>query len=146
MKNTAGFIIKSQDKILICHPFGALWGNGEWSLPKGKIEPGETAIEAAKRETQEETGLDLNSCSGKVFFLGNFKYQDKDKCIYVFLFLSDDDLTKFNLYCPSKIKRGKNKNKPEIDLFKWVNKKEAKNKLHPASAEAIDKIQDYENE
>jgi ADP-ribose pyrophosphatase YjhB (NUDIX family) len=32
---------------------------GMWSLPGGKIEPGETAAAAAIREIQEETGLDV---------------------------------------------------------------------------------------
>ena len=30
----------------------------DWSLPKGKLEPGETEAEAALREVFEETGLD----------------------------------------------------------------------------------------
>ena len=29
----------------------------DWTLPKGKLEPGETAEEAAVREVEEETGL-----------------------------------------------------------------------------------------
>ena len=29
----------------------------DWSLPKGKLEPGETAEQAALREVEEETGL-----------------------------------------------------------------------------------------
>lgn len=33
-------------------------GNPSWRLPKGSIEPGETAAEAAQRETREETGCD----------------------------------------------------------------------------------------
>lgn len=31
-----------------------------WDLPKGKLEPGEKWLEAALRETKEETGLDLH--------------------------------------------------------------------------------------
>jgi 8-oxo-dGTP diphosphatase len=30
---------------------------GDWSFPKGKLEPGERAEEAAVREVEEETGL-----------------------------------------------------------------------------------------
>ena len=30
---------------------------GRWTLPKGRLDPGETAREAAIRETREETGL-----------------------------------------------------------------------------------------
>lgn len=31
--------------------------SGVWSLPGGKVEPGERAIEAARREVMEETGI-----------------------------------------------------------------------------------------
>jgi 8-oxo-(d)GTP phosphatase len=32
--------------------------HGTWGFPKGRAEPGETALETARRETREETGLD----------------------------------------------------------------------------------------
>mgnify|MGYP002624933074 CR=1 FL=1 len=31
--------------------------NGRWDLPKGKVEAGETLLQAAMRETEEETGI-----------------------------------------------------------------------------------------
>lgn len=34
-------------------------GHKDWSLPKGKVDPGETTIDAARRETIEETGSDV---------------------------------------------------------------------------------------
>ncbi|HZS31016.1 MAG TPA: NUDIX hydrolase [Gaiellaceae bacterium] len=33
-------------------------GKNVWALPKGRIDPGETAAEAAVREVREETGVD----------------------------------------------------------------------------------------
>ena len=32
--------------------------NGRWDLPKGKVEPGETLLQGALRETLEETGIE----------------------------------------------------------------------------------------
>lgn len=37
--------------------------NGRWDLPKGKVEAGETLLQAALRETQEETGIIVQSFS-----------------------------------------------------------------------------------
>jgi ADP-ribose pyrophosphatase YjhB (NUDIX family) len=33
--------------------------NGQWCLPSGGVEPGESVAEACKRETYEETGLEV---------------------------------------------------------------------------------------
>lgn len=43
---------KSGDKVLLL-----LRDNGNWDLPKGHVEPGESVIDGARRETREETGI-----------------------------------------------------------------------------------------
>ena len=34
---------------------------GHWALPKGRVEPGESAVEAALREVREETGIEAEA-------------------------------------------------------------------------------------
>lgn len=47
----AGGIVKRNDRILF------ILRNGKWDLPKGKIDKGESAAEAALREVEEECGI-----------------------------------------------------------------------------------------
>ena len=44
--------------------------NGMWALPGGFIDPGETALLAAIRETYEETGVTIDAADGKVVYSG----------------------------------------------------------------------------
>lgn len=60
MKISAGIIIKWQDKILLCHPTGRPWFN-TYTPPKGGLNPGESAKDAAIRETFEEVGIKVSS-------------------------------------------------------------------------------------
>ena len=53
---------------------------GRWTIPKGHIEPGETAKMTARREIEEETGLknvSILSWLGKI----HFKYRRQDKLV-----------------------------------------------------------------
>jgi len=50
-------------EVLLIKPGGPFWRNkdaGAWMIPKGAIEPGEAAAEAALREFEEETGTKLS--------------------------------------------------------------------------------------
>lgn len=47
----AGGIVKRKDKYLF------IKRNGIWDLPKGKVEPSESTLMAAKREIEEECGI-----------------------------------------------------------------------------------------
>lgn len=55
----AGILFLSPDKeVLLMRRAGNEDHNGEWALPAGKIEAGETPEQAARRETQEEAGYE----------------------------------------------------------------------------------------
>ncbi len=67
---------------------------GRWTIPKGHIEPGETAKMTARREIEEETGLknfSILTWLGKI----HFKYRRMDKLVLmttqIYLVQSNDD-------------------------------------------------------
>ena len=52
-RDSAGGVIVGRDGKIVL-----VWQNGNsWSLPKGGIDAGESTLEAARREIEEETGL-----------------------------------------------------------------------------------------
>lgn len=52
MISSAGCVVINKDKVLLVKS-----QKGEWGLPKGRVEPGETEEQAAHREVIEETGI-----------------------------------------------------------------------------------------
>jgi len=63
-KKSAGLLLyrkkRGSMEVFLVHPGGPFWANkddGAWSIPKGEFDAGEEALEAAKREFREETGL-----------------------------------------------------------------------------------------
>jgi 8-oxo-dGTP diphosphatase len=55
----AGAVVRDDRGRLLLVRRGHEPSMGLWSLPGGRVEPGETAAEAAVREVREETGLDV---------------------------------------------------------------------------------------
>ncbi|MFI5043617.1 MAG: NUDIX hydrolase [Acidimicrobiales bacterium] len=52
-----GVAVSGNDLLMVRRGHGP--GAGEWSLPGGRVEWGETAAEAVVREVAEETGIDV---------------------------------------------------------------------------------------
>lgn len=59
----AAIIIDAQQRVLIARRHQHLHQGGLWEFPGGKLEPGETALQALQREIREELALEVVSAS-----------------------------------------------------------------------------------
>lgn len=87
---SAGGIVNFNNTILLLRKF-----NGDWVLPKGKVEQGETLRQAALREVFEETGVraEIRTYLGKIeYTFKNTWDADKSvrKTVHWFLMASKD--------------------------------------------------------
>ncbi|MFI9460530.1 NUDIX hydrolase [Streptomyces xiamenensis] len=53
-------ILERGDRILLAERSGTGYADGMLNLPSGKVDPGESVIEAAVREAREEVGIAIN--------------------------------------------------------------------------------------
>lgn len=58
MQYCAGFLI-AKDQVLLIKKNRPAWQAGYWNAPGGKIEAGETPLQAMQREMREEASIDL---------------------------------------------------------------------------------------
>jgi len=64
-----GVILRPDGQVLLGdRPVGKPW-SGWWELPGGKLEPGETVLEALKRELQEELGITVTRATPWVTYV-----------------------------------------------------------------------------
>jgi len=68
VKRYVGVIVRYDDRFLICKRNDESLGQGEWSIPAGKIEDNEKVEESAKREFFEETAVNIDDY--KLEFVG----------------------------------------------------------------------------
>ncbi len=67
---SCGVVVVNDDaELLLCH----VTGQDHWDLPKGGLNEGETPLQAALRETREETGLALDAAG--LLDLGRLPYR-----------------------------------------------------------------------
>jgi len=126
MTRAAGlFLINKNNQLLVCHPTNH--APTFFSIPKGKIEKKETAIMAAIRETEEESGIDLTLLykSEKLEYdiYPRQKYKNKGKTLQPFVVYEDKndiDFGSFELKCVSTFENKKGVTIPEMDQWIWV--------------------------
>ncbi len=85
--------------------------HGDWSLPKGKLEPGETFEEAALREVEEETGV--RAMLGEYLGETHYVVEQGPKVVRWWTMTTGDDAGPSN----------------EVDAVAWVTLDEARGRL-----------------
>jgi predicted NUDIX family NTP pyrophosphohydrolase len=133
-------------QVLLVHPGGPFWKNkdaGVWSIPKGEFDENEQALDAAKREMSEETGILI---TGKPIELTPVK--QSNKTIYAWAVLQDADPEKivsntFEMEWPPR--SGFKKIFPEIDKASWFTTEEGKNKVITAQAAFLTELESLVN-
>lgn len=145
-KKSAGILLyrfhNKVPEVLIVHPGGPFWAKkdlGSWSIPKGELGPDEIPLDAAKRELEEETGIEA---AGDFIELTPFK-QKSGKLVYAWALHKDIDpaiirSNNFEMEWPPK--SGNKKAFPEIDAAAWFNMDEAKKKMINEQAPLIDEL------
>ncbi len=131
-------------QVLLIKPGGPFWRNkdaGAWMIPKGAIEKGETAAEAALREFEEETGTRLTSVP---FPLKKIR-QAGGKWVEAFALEGDLDAAaitsnEFEVEWPPR--SGRNVRYPEVVEARWMTFTEARAMMLPSQLPLLDALED----
>ena len=129
-------------EVFLIHPGGPYWVNknsGAWSIPKGEINAGEDAIDAARREFQEETGF---VAEGELIPLPSVK-QKSGKVVSAWAVEGEIDPTAvksntFSMEWPPK--SGRQTEFPEVDGAAWFSIDAAKSHMIPAQIALIESL------
>jgi predicted NUDIX family NTP pyrophosphohydrolase len=133
-----------EPEVVLIKPGGPFWRNkdaGAWMIPKGMIEPGETAADAALREFEEETGSHLTALS---FPLATIK-QAGGKVVEAFAVEGDLDpaqirSVEFSVEWPPR--SGKLERFPEAEQARWMPLPEARSMILPSQLPLLDALEE----
>jgi predicted NUDIX family NTP pyrophosphohydrolase len=130
-------------EVLIVHPGGPMWAErdaGAWSIPKGEYDAGEDALDAARREFEEELGSPPPP--GAVADLGEIR-QKSGKRVRAWALEGDLDASRIQsntveVQWPPR--SGRTIEVPEIDRAEWFTIDDARERLNPAQAELLERL------
>ena len=129
-------------EVLLVHPGGPYWrgkDDGAWTIPKGHIDPGEEALDAAVRELREETGI---AATGPFITLSPIR-QKAGKRVSAFACEGDCDpdaivSNTFEMEWPPR--SGRMQAFPEVDRARWFTLEAAREKINPAQFALIEEL------
>ncbi len=130
-------------EVLLVKPGGPFWRNkdvGAWMIPKGGIEAGETAAQAALREFEEETGTRLTAVP---FPLATVR-QAGGKLVEAFALEGDLDAAtassnSFEVEWPPR--SGQRRHFPEVVEVRWMGLAEARAMMLPSQLALLDALE-----
>ena len=116
----ADVLVFRGDKLLILNRVGEKGAvSNDWCIPGGHVDPGETFLQAAKRELFEETGIDMSES----LLIPVGKYITKRKGIEIHYFMCHiDDQTPVNILVDAEEETGSEWINPytELDLYNFI--------------------------
>jgi predicted NUDIX family NTP pyrophosphohydrolase len=130
-------------QVLLGHPGGPYFASrdlGEWSIPKGEVEPGEDLEVVARREFREETGH--AAPEGPAIPLGTVR-QKGGKLVHAWALEGDLDpatarSNTFTMQWPPE--SGTWIAVPEIDRVAWFDPPEARRRIKEAQIPFVDRL------
>jgi predicted NUDIX family NTP pyrophosphohydrolase len=148
-KRSAGVLLyrngRDGREVLLVHPGGPFWAKrdaGAWSIPKGEYADGEDPRAAARREFEEELGSALPA-GAPLRELGEVR-QKNGKLVVAWAAEGDFDASAarsntFEMEWPPR--SGRRQEFPEIDRAEWFPLAQAREKLLPAQAAFLDRLE-----
>ena len=148
---SAGILLYRKEEggpqVLLIHPGGPFWSRrqaGAWMIPKGGVAEGESAVQAALREFEEETGMAL---AAEPWPLCRIR-QAGGKIVEAFAAEGNFDTAglkslHFEMEWPRK--SGRMRSYPEADDARWMDITEARRMILPSQLEILDCLEDKLN-
>lgn len=132
-------------KVLLGHPGSPYFAGkdeGDWTVLKGEVDPGEELEAVARREFAEETGHRIDD-DVRLVELGDIR-QKSGKVVFAWAVEGDLDpatavSNTFEMEWPPR--SGRIKDFPEIDSVEWFGLRKARVKIKAAQAPFLDRLE-----